>query len=637
MQFKNPVFLYALFLLIIPILIHLFQLRKFKKTPFTNVALLKVLSIQSRKSSEIKKWIILSLRLLALAALILAFAQPYIPASNQAEQQTTYSIYLDNSFSMQMPSQRGNLLKEAQQQLIEMLPQNAKINFITNNSTKTNLTKKEFQNEVLATSFTNQQLNYTNAILKTKQLNTAENNNHKIILISDFQQQQDVDINQFENEKNISFIQVQPQPKINFSISSIDFDESRQLLQIQLDASTANNNTVPLSVFSEEKLLAKQQVQFQNSTTTQIEVSITENEVAYGKIEIEDDALQYDNTFYFSINPSPKINVWCIYEDDGSFVQRIFNNNEFNFEASSIKALDYAKFNNQNTIVLNAIKKFEPQLQNSLIQFAENGGSIVIIPAIDADLKSYNSVLKNLQLPTFDAFHRNQQKITNINFSHPILNNVFSQQVTNFEYPLTRAYFSLSKPNKAVLRYANQEAFLASAESNFVFAANLSNSNSNFTTSPLVVPILYNIGRRSILKQNIFDFTNQIHQYQINAQLGNDEVVELVIKEEVTIPQQQQFNASVRFNTAEINLQAGTYQVKANQETIKHISFNHSRDESQLNYYNLNQNKNLKSTTIAGFFADEVELNQIDEYWKGLLIFALLFLILEMLALRFIK
>ena len=39
MQFKHPELLYALFLLIIPIIVHLFQLRKFQKEAFTNVCI----------------------------------------------------------------------------------------------------------------------------------------------------------------------------------------------------------------------------------------------------------------------------------------------------------------------------------------------------------------------------------------------------------------------------------------------------------------------------------------------------------------------------------------------------------------------------------------------------------------------
>ncbi|HRM13327.1 MAG TPA: BatA domain-containing protein, partial [Flavobacterium sp.] len=64
MHFKQPEILYFLLLLIVPILVHLFQLRRFKKEYFTNVRFLKALSIQTRKSSKIKKWLLLACRLL---------------------------------------------------------------------------------------------------------------------------------------------------------------------------------------------------------------------------------------------------------------------------------------------------------------------------------------------------------------------------------------------------------------------------------------------------------------------------------------------------------------------------------------------------------------------------------------------
>ena len=54
MQFKHPEVLYFLALLIIPILVHLFQLQKFVKVPFTNVAFLQKLALQTRKSSKLK-------------------------------------------------------------------------------------------------------------------------------------------------------------------------------------------------------------------------------------------------------------------------------------------------------------------------------------------------------------------------------------------------------------------------------------------------------------------------------------------------------------------------------------------------------------------------------------------------------
>ena len=82
MQFKHPELLYGLFLLLIPIIVHLFQLRKFQKEAFTNVAFLKQITLQTRKSAQIKKWLTLFTRMGILAAIVIAFAQPFTSKNN---------------------------------------------------------------------------------------------------------------------------------------------------------------------------------------------------------------------------------------------------------------------------------------------------------------------------------------------------------------------------------------------------------------------------------------------------------------------------------------------------------------------------------------------------------------------------
>ena len=93
MQFKHPEILYALLLLIIPILIHLFQLQRFVKVPFTNVKFLKNIAQQTRKSARIKKLLILTTRMLAFTCLIFAFAQPFFSA--QTSQQNLNTTIFD--------------------------------------------------------------------------------------------------------------------------------------------------------------------------------------------------------------------------------------------------------------------------------------------------------------------------------------------------------------------------------------------------------------------------------------------------------------------------------------------------------------------------------------------------------------
>ena len=142
MQFKYPELLYALFLLLIPILVHLFQLRRFEKIPFTNVKFLKEVILQTRKSSQIKKWLILCTRMLALAALIFAFAQPYFANRDIVKTDKETVIYLDNSFSMQSKGEKGDLLKRAVQELLNTVPEEEEVSIFSNTETFKNTTIK---------------------------------------------------------------------------------------------------------------------------------------------------------------------------------------------------------------------------------------------------------------------------------------------------------------------------------------------------------------------------------------------------------------------------------------------------------------------------------------------------------------
>ena len=148
MQFKHPELLWALFLLLIPILIHLFQLRRFKKTPFTNVKLIKKVVSESRKSSTLKKWLLLFSRLGLLAGLVIAFAQPF-NASETALKEKENVFYLDNSFSLQTKTENGTLFQNTVQEFIKNIPEEQKFHLFTNDNVFLDVEIKDIQNDLL--------------------------------------------------------------------------------------------------------------------------------------------------------------------------------------------------------------------------------------------------------------------------------------------------------------------------------------------------------------------------------------------------------------------------------------------------------------------------------------------------------
>ena len=115
MSFLHPAFLWALTALAIPVLIHLFQLRRFKRIDFPNVRFLAEVSQQTRARKKVQHWLVLLARCLAIAALVLAFAQPYIPGPGGAVKAgpRAVSLFVDDSYSMDGQNANGRLLDQA--------------------------------------------------------------------------------------------------------------------------------------------------------------------------------------------------------------------------------------------------------------------------------------------------------------------------------------------------------------------------------------------------------------------------------------------------------------------------------------------------------------------------------------------
>ena len=78
MIFANPAFLWGLLALAIPIAVHLFNFRRYRKVYFSNVDRLSEIRIESQRSSTLRRWLVLAARCLAVTALVL------VPAKIQA-------------------------------------------------------------------------------------------------------------------------------------------------------------------------------------------------------------------------------------------------------------------------------------------------------------------------------------------------------------------------------------------------------------------------------------------------------------------------------------------------------------------------------------------------------------------------
>ncbi len=640
MQFKHPELLYALFLLLIPIIIHLFQFRKFQKEAFTNVAFLKEVSIQTRKSSQLKKWLTLLTRLLLLAAIIFAFAQPFTSKNKLLNTQSETVIYLDNSFSMQSKGNQGELLKRAIQDIISNVPEDETISLITNESTFKSTTIKAIKNDLLNLDYSSKSLSFEAALLKAKKLFKPSSNLKNILFISDFQR----NLNEFKPENDSLFkihaVQLKPVNFNNISIDSAYISESSNKtieLKVILKNSGKSVSNLPVSLFNNDQLIAKTSVNFEKQTVTSF--SLPENEIINGKIIIEDSDLQYDNSLYFNINRTPKINVLAINNADDSFLNRIYYEKEFNFTSTPINQLDYNLINEQNLIILNELNIIPGSLNSVLKLFSEKGGYLIVIPSEAIDIETYNSFLSNYRT-SLNPILKTVKQVTTINYSHALYaNGVFEKRVTNFQYPKVNSFYSVAEiKSSPILEYEDHKPFLLEQNHAYIFSASLNTSNSNFQNSPLIVPTLYNIGKFSLKIPDLYYTIGNENTFDLSVILHQDDILSLVSGDVVLIPKQQYYNNKIVITTNEEPSVANIYSVKERAESIQNVSYNYNRKESILSYQDLSSLEQITlSNSVTDIFNTLKSETKVNELWKWFVIFALAFLIIEMLILKYFK
>lgn len=642
MQFKHPEILYFLFLLVIPILVHLFQLRRFKKEYFTNVRFLKKLSIQTRKSSKIKKWLLLATRLLLLTFIIIAFAQPFFKAKDTKNSSNEMYIVLDNSFSMQAKGQKGELLKRTVQELLENTPENQTFSLITNSETFWNTDIKSIRTELQNLKYSALPFQLESAMAKIKSRKSVFNKD--VVIITDAVGLESKQVKSIDNDFNTYFIIPEAEQKNNASIDSVFIHQSLDdfyEIGLKLSAFGEKDKQIPVALYNQNKLIAKTLTKFETKEKT-IYFTIPKKDF-HGYVSITDNGLAYDNNLYFSISKPKKNNIISIGQPEKSnFLSRIYTNDEFNFNNFAIETLDYNALEKQNTIVLNELDEIPQALQTTLKSFVEKGGNLVLIPSAKTSTTNLNPFLKIFGNIQFKSLENKEKLVTKINFNHPLFSGVFENKINNFQYPKTKTFFGIASSNPAVLYYEDQTTFLTSISnplsSIYIFTAPINLENSNFQQSPLIVPVFYKMGINNQNNGvNALTIGNN-NPFLVDATLSKDEILKVQNDTETFIPVQQMLNDKVKLTFNDYPQQAGNFGIYNQKERLQNISFNYNRTESDLAQANEDAVSDYKTIDSIETVFDTLQTDRTDsQIWKWFVIFALLFLVTEMAIIRFVK
>ena len=639
MQFRHPELLYGLFLVLIPIIVHLFQLRKFKQEAFTNVAFLKKIDLQTRKSNRIKKWLVLLTRIGIIAMAVIAFAQPFFTASLTATKEKENLIYLDNSFSMQAKGASGPLLKQAVQELIKDIPEETNFTLLTNTDVYADTGIDAIRNNLLELPYSSNELSDTELSLRAqKYIGKTAGTLQRVVVISDFQRDRNLNINTTNTE--LHYVQLTPTRVANISIDTLVVKQqtaSSVTLEAIVSAQQPLETGVPLSVYNSGKLIAKATASFENKDKASVAFEIEKKSNIQGTLIIEDATLMYDNKLFFSLDTQKPINVLSINEAEHNFLKRLYTSDEFNYKAIPSTNVDYSILSQYNLVIINGLKDLPLSLGNALASFKKNGGSVLLILHEEGDIASTNAFLGVLGATRVNQKSSQSKLVTTINYDHPIYTNVFDKQTDNFQYPSVSSSLSLSSAD-ALLTFQDGQPFITAEKGLYIAANRFNTATTNFKNSPLIVPTLYNIAKESLALPELYYTIGNKNEFDIITQLPQDNILSLestVNEQSVMIPLQKKYANKVTISTTDLPETAGNYKVTSADSVLLGVSYNYNRSESNLRYASKTPKAGVSyHTSVTELFEEFKEKDSIQSLWKWFIIFALFFLLMEMLILK---
>ena len=328
MNFTYPAFLFALSAIAIPIIIHLFNFRRFKTVYFSNVRFLKEVKEETQAKSKLKNLLVLLARILALIFLVLAFAQPFIPSENKKVSvgDKTISIFIDNSFSMDAVNKNGTLLGDAKKRALEIVAAykpTDRIQLLTNDfeGKHQRLVNKEEFAELLDEVKISPATRSLSEIM-SRQMDVLQQSTNKIkssYIISDFQKSI-VNLDNIKNDTSVNFnlIPLTAAEKNNVYIDTCWFETPvRQFNQVEklhvriknVSDKAVENNSIKLFVNNVQKTPASFTVDKDAETEVILSFASKESGIQQCRVEINDYPVTFDDKFYFSFEVAKNIEL----------------------------------------------------------------------------------------------------------------------------------------------------------------------------------------------------------------------------------------------------------------------------------------------------------------------------------------
>ena len=517
MLFSYPAFLWGLTAVLIPIAVHLFNFRRYRKVYFSNVDRLSELQSESRRRNTVRQWLVLLMRILAVVFLVLAFAQPVLPSSGHktVAGSTVVSIYIDNSFSMESASADGSQIDAARQKAREVAAAYGvgdRFQLMTNDMAGAQM--RWLNRDELLTAVDEVALSPASPLLsevaarQSAFMRQSGAPNRHAYLISDFQRST-ADLDALPSDSNALFtlVPLTAMEADNVYIDTVSLDAPAYFAggSVNVEVTLRNGGSravekVPVKLYidGKERALATLDLASGASGTATLRFSLDHAGWVEGRVQIDDYPVTFDDQYYFALHVGERIRM---VEVDGKAanesLKRLFEADSavvYRIERHLPPTLD-----DYSLVVLNEVERLTSGEERQLAEWVAEGGSLLVVPPTDNG-KGLNTLLAALQAPQLDRWVKREVRANKVDYNSSLYRGVFSGRNDEMEMPTVHGHYTHSGAQavkQSVIALADGGELLTLTPSGsgkvYLFTTPLTAEWTDLVQQALFVPTLYNM------------------------------------------------------------------------------------------------------------------------------------------------
>lgn len=614
MGFLFPFFLIAAAALVIPVLIHLFNLRRYKRVMFPDTRFLRNIQLSTKRQSKLRDRRLLALRLLFLAALILAFAQPYIGGANRITKATVTVIYIDNSYSMTLGSGQEKLLQQARNRaraLVTAAGNESRFLLLSND--KLAATRPMLRNEALQALEAIKPVSKSASLKQVMGSITAAQGNEKnerwdAYLFTDLQQSSFAGTGEkivVPANTQLYFYPFQAAAASNLYIDTayflsptLDTRQPNALVVAVKHSGEAPEKNSNLQVAVGNQVRAVSVIDMGKDTVWTDTLALQLNGAGWQDIAIalQDHPLSFDDTFRIAARTAPNLSVLVVADEAiNPYLQAAFKTYDgFRVVLENTNALKKEDWKQYSLIVLQNAGNISPALRDAVKEALQRGQNILLFPGAISNINAFNESLKAWGDISLEQQDTARQQVVTLQQAHPLLQDLFEKVPDNVQLPLALRRYpidaSVAANQQALMSFRDGKPFLAQYALQqgklYLCATSLDDRSSNFALSYFFVPVLYKMAVQNG-GNNTYAVAVGSNQPLWLPVTGNDQrkVWHLRAAGFDAIPPQRPSGAGVEVFVGNTAKDAGFYTLsnEASTDTVL-IALNTNRKESLLSY-----------------------------------------------------